>query len=110
MNQNESRPSGLDRQEKKHEVEVNNMENKLDGNAAAGTLQLIFPFDMTLAKVTCTTCGASNMIAETAAYISGMGTVVRCPGCHNALIRIAGVQGRNFLDMRGVRVLQINLE
>ena len=36
------------------------MENKLDGNAAAGTLQAIFPFDMTLAQATCTGCGATN--------------------------------------------------
>ena len=38
------------------------MENKLDGNAAAGMLQAIFPFDMTLAQVTCTGCGATNPI------------------------------------------------
>jgi Family of unknown function (DUF6510) len=30
------------------------MENKLDGNAAAGTLQEIFPFEMTLVQITCT--------------------------------------------------------
>ena len=30
------------------------MENKLDGNAAAGVLQEIFPFDMTLVQATCT--------------------------------------------------------
>jgi hypothetical protein len=28
------------------------MENTLDGNAAAGTLQAIFPFDMTLVQAT----------------------------------------------------------
>ena len=38
------------------------MENKLDGNAAAGTLQEIFPFEMTLAQVTCTGCGTTNVI------------------------------------------------
>jgi hypothetical protein len=91
-------------------MEVNEMENELDGNAAAGILGAIFPFEMTLAEVTCTTCGASNMIGETAAYISGMGMVVRCPGCDNALIRVARVKGRNFLDMRGLRVLQISAE
>lgn len=86
------------------------MENELDGNAAAGTLGAIFPFEMTLAEVTCTTCGARNMIGETAAYISAMGMVVRCPGCDNALIRLAQVKGRNFLDMRGLSVLQISAE
>jgi len=57
------------------------MENKLDGNAAAGTLQEIFPFEMTLAQVTCTGCGTTNVIGATAAYMHGMGTIVRCPVC-----------------------------
>ncbi len=86
------------------------MENKLDGNAAAGTLQAICPFDMTLVQATCTACGATNPLGATAAYMHGMGTVVRCPVCDNALIRVVLVQGRHFLDMRGVRVLQISAE
>ena len=51
------------------------MENKLDGNAAAGILQEIFPFDMTLVQATCTGCGATDVIGALAAYIHGMGTV-----------------------------------
>ena len=86
------------------------MENKLDGNAAAGALQAIFPFDMTLVQATCTACGATNPLGATAAYMHGMGTVVRCPVCDNALIRVALVKGRHFLDMRGVRVLQLSAE
>ena len=83
------------------------MENKLDGNAAAGMLQAIFPFDMTLAQVTCTGCGVTNVIGATAAYMHGMGTIVRCPECDNVLIRIVHARGRYLLDMRGVRVLQM---
>ena len=86
------------------------MEHKLDGNAAAGTLQAIFPFEMTLVQATCTGCGATNPLGATAAYIHGMGTVIRCPSCDTALIRVAHVKGRYFLDMRGVRVLQITSE
>jgi NAD-dependent SIR2 family protein deacetylase len=84
------------------------MENKLDGNAAAGILQAIFPFEMTLAQATCTGCGATNAIGATTAYMHGMGTVIRCPSCDTALIRVAQVKGRYLLDMRGVRVLQMN--
>ena len=83
------------------------MENKLDGNAAAGTLQAIFPFEMTLVRATCTGCGTTNVIGATVAYIHGMGTVIRCPSCDNVLIRIAHPRGRHLLDMRGVRVLEI---
>ena len=62
------------------------MENKLDGNAAAGTLQAIFPFGMTLLQATCRGCGATNAIGATAACMHGMGTIVRCPRCDNVLI------------------------
>ena len=86
------------------------MENKLDGNAAAGILQAIFPFEMTLTQVTCTGCGATNAIGATAAYMHGMGTVVRCQSCDTVLIRMAQVKGRYFLDLRGIRVLEIGAE
>lgn len=86
------------------------MENKLDGNAAAGNLQEIFPFEMTLVQVTCTGCGSTNVFGTLAAYMHGMGTVVRCPVCDTVLIRVAQVRRRYWLDMRGVRVLQISVE
>ena len=83
---------------------------QLDGNAAAGTLQAIFPFDMTMAQITCTGCGTTNMMGATAAYMHGMGTVLRCPVSDTVLIRVAQIRGRYLLDMRGVRVLQISEE
>ncbi len=86
------------------------MENKLDCNAAAGILQAIFPFDMTLVQATCTGCGVTNAIGTTAAYMHGMGTVIRCPSCDTALIRVAEIKGRYFLDMRGLRVFEIGAE
>ena len=72
------------------------MENKLDGNAAAGV------------QATCRGCGATKAIGATAAYMHGMGTIIRCPSCDTVLIRVAQARGRTFLDMRGVRVLQIS--
>ena len=86
------------------------MENKLDGNAAAGILQEIFPFEMTLIQATCTGCGTTNAIGATAVYMHGMGTVIRCPSCDTVLIRVVHAKGRYWLDMRGVRVLQISAE
>ncbi|HEX4207148.1 MAG TPA: DUF6510 family protein [Ktedonobacteraceae bacterium] len=86
------------------------MENKLDGNAAGGTLQEIFPFDMTLVQATCAGCGATDVIGALSVYMHAMGTIVRCPSCDTVLIRVAQTKGRNFLDMRGVRVLQISVE
>jgi hypothetical protein len=86
------------------------MENKLDGNVAAGILQEIFPFEMTLVQATCTGCGATDAIGGLTVYMHGMGTVVRCPSCESVLIRVAHTKGRYWLDMRGVRVLQISEE
>ena len=86
------------------------MDNKLDGNAAAGMLQEIFPFEMTLVQATCTGCGTTREIGALAVYMHGMGTVIRCPSCDMALIRVVQVEGRYLLDMRGVRVLQISTE
>jgi len=86
------------------------MENKLDGNVAGGVLQEIFPFEMTLVQSTCVGCDTTYMIGELAVYVHGMGTILRCPSCDTVLIRIAQAGGRKFLDMRGVRVMQINTE
>jgi hypothetical protein len=83
---------------------------QLDGNAAAGILQAIFPFDMTLAQITCTGCGTTMTMGAIAAYMHGMGTVLRCPVSDTVLIRVAQIRGRYLLDMRGVRVLQISEE
>lgn len=65
---------------------------------------------MTLVKATCTGCGATDSIGALAVYMHGIGTVIRCPSCDNVLIRIAHAKGRYWLDMRGVRVLQIGVE
>jgi len=86
------------------------MERKLDGNAAGGILHAVFPFDMTVTRATCAGCGAIGAVGALAAYIHGMGTVVRCPRCDTAMIRLAYVKGRYWLDMRGARVLQIEGE
>jgi hypothetical protein len=52
-------------------------------------------------------CGATNVLGATAAYMHGMGTILRCPSCDNVLIRIVHASGSYLLDMRGVRVLQM---
>jgi LSD1 subclass zinc finger protein len=81
--------------------------DRLDGNAAAGTLQSIFPFDMTMAIVVCSGCRARAPIAELAMYPHGMGTIVRCADCDTVLIRVAYCRGHRWLEMRGVTSLSI---
>jgi hypothetical protein len=79
----------------------------LDGNAAGGILREVFPFEMTLAEGTCAHCSATNAIGATTAYMSGIGTVLRCPSCEHMLIRIASIKGSYWLDMQGMRALHI---
>lgn len=86
------------------------METRLDGNVAGGMLGEIFPFEMTSVLATCAGCGTSGHIGALAAFIHGMGTVLRCPFCDTAVIRVARTKGRVWMDMRGVRVLQIAVE
>lgn len=80
---------------------------QLDGNTAGGVLHEIFPFEMTTVEATCNNCSSTGAIGMLAAYVHGMGTVVRCPSCDNVLIRVVHAKGRYWLDMSGVQVLQI---
>ena len=81
-------------------------ELRLDGNAAAGTLQEVFSFEVTTAEYACEGCGRAGRLGEAMVYeVRGLGTIVRCPGCDNALIRLARARGRYLVDLRGTRYL-----
>ncbi len=78
-------------------------DTKRDGNAAAGDLGMLFPFEVTTMRVTCDGCGAEGVVGETMAYITAIGTVIRCPSCNAVLIRVMQARGVYRYDMRGVR-------
>ena len=61
----------------------------LDGNAIAGELFAAFGHEMTTVVGRCTSCGAKSAIAELPVYVSGPGTVARCPGCASVAIVLA---------------------
>lgn len=83
-------------------------ELRLDGNAAAGTLEQVFAFEVTTAVGTCANCGAVGAVGGTNVYSQAPGVVVRCPACEAVLIRVAhdGVS-RYWLEMTGVRSLEV---
>ncbi len=79
---------------------------RLDGNAAAGPLGEVFSFEVTTAHYGCEGCGSADRIGAAMVYeVRGLGTIVRCPSCDNALIRLAHNRGRYFLDLRGTHYL-----
>jgi hypothetical protein len=81
-------------------------ELRLDGNAAAGALGEVFAFEATTAEYACEGCGRAGRLGEAMVYeVRGLGTIVRCPGCDNALIRLAHVRERLLVDLRGTRYL-----
>jgi hypothetical protein len=81
-------------------------ELRLDGNAAAGTLGQVFSFEVTTAEYACGGCGRTGMLGGAMVYeVRGLGTIVRCPSCDNALIRFAHNRERHMVDLRGMRYL-----
>ena len=78
----------------------------LDGNTAAGTLGEVFSFEVTTAEYTCGGCGRTGGLGGAMVYeVRDLGTVVRCPGCDNALIRLVHDRERYLVDLRGTRYL-----
>jgi len=80
---------------------------RLDGNAAGGLLNEVFPFEMTTAEATCGGCGNMRLIGELMLYQHGMGAVLRCVDCDTALIRITQIRGCYRLDLSGMSCLLI---
>jgi Family of unknown function (DUF6510) len=81
-------------------------ERRLDGNAVGGLLGEVFAFEATTAEGACDRCGAVAHVGEQMAYVTEIGTVVRCASCDNALIRIAQNPSGYFLDLRGISYLR----
>src|SRR5712691_3935714 len=81
-----SGPSDSDRQE----AEMDAL--KLDGNAAAGLLQQVF---------------AVEAVGAVVVYAHAPGTVLRCPHCDAVLMRIVTDGARYWVDLRGVRSLEL---
>jgi len=86
---------------------MTNDEQHLDGNVAGGVLRQIFAFEMTNAEVICAHCDAAGPLGAAVVYATAMGTIARCPGCGEALIRIAHGPQRYWVDFSGTRLLQL---
>ena len=85
------------------------MDAAVDGNAVAGVLAEIFVPDMTVARTTCATCADTRPMAELHAYVRSAGTVLRCRSCGAAQVRLVRTPDRAWLDLRGVKVIQLHL-
>jgi len=82
-------------------------DTRLDGNAIGGELLELFGVEMTLAEGTCASCGNRAPMAEVDVFVHAPGIVARCRGCESVLLRIVHGRDRTWLDVSGVRSLEI---
>jgi Family of unknown function (DUF6510) len=90
-------------------VTVETRELTLDGNAIAGELFELFGVEMTIATGVCAGCRAIEQVARLVVYRQAPGIVVRCPHCDAVLMRIVRGRDRVWLDLAGVRSLEVPL-
>ena len=80
---------------------------KLDGNAAAGLHRQVFAGEVTAASGTCDGCSSVSAVGALVAYTQAPGVVLRCPHCDDVLMKIATDGERVWIDLRGLRTLQL---
>ena len=83
------------------------LQRHLDGNAPAGAMAAMFGSDLTDAMGTCSVCRHRAALGETKAYVDGPGVVLRCAQCENILMRWAITSDTTWLEMAGLRSLEI---
>jgi hypothetical protein len=82
------------------------IERELDGNALAGTLEMLFGSDMTAIPGRCANCGTVNMVGAMRAYTHAPGAVVRCPACDEVVLRVVQTADATYVDARGAAYLR----
>ena len=80
---------------------------RLDCNAAAGLLEQVFAFDVTVARSTCAGCGQTSPLGTLLLYGGEMGAVLRCPSCESVQMRVVQVREGYVMEMQGVVHLEI---
>ena len=78
----------------------------LDGNAAAGLLSRIFTPEVTAARAWCAHCDANGVLGAVSVH-QGAGTVLRCRACGGVLLRIVAAPHRLYVELTGIRCLEL---
>jgi hypothetical protein len=83
-------------------------ERRVDGNAAAGMLEEIFPVEMTMVMMRCTGCGTMAPAGAETVYMDAPGMVMRCVQCESVLLTLVRSDGRYWLNLPGAVCLQMS--
>ncbi|HEV8627946.1 MAG TPA: DUF6510 family protein [Acidimicrobiia bacterium] len=81
----------------------------VDGNALGGILGDLFAPDLTMATTTCGGCRSKTPLAALHVYLDAPGAVARCPSCDTVQLRLVRHETRAWLDLTGIKVLDIPL-
>lgn len=79
----------------------------LDGNAVAGLLYELFAVEMTASPAECTHCGYEGAVGTLLAFMHAPGVVLRCPACHQIVLRLVQTPDAVYLDARGAAYLRL---
>jgi uncharacterized Zn finger protein len=88
---------------------MDDVDLRLDGNAAAGLLEEVLAVELTAVVRTCAGCGASAPIGANHVYVNAPGLVVRCPSCGQVGLRVVRARQRVLLDLAGTSRLELTL-
>jgi predicted RNA-binding Zn-ribbon protein involved in translation (DUF1610 family) len=78
----------------------------LDGNALAGLLGEVFAMEMTAVQRACAKCGVRAPVGAHRMY-RGAGAVLRCPACGDLALRMAILEDRHVVQLRGTWTLEV---
>ena len=78
----------------------------LDGNALAGLLGEVFAMEMTAVERACGSCGTRAPVGAHRLY-RGAGAVLRCPACGDLALRMAVLEDRHVVQLRGSWTLEV---
>ena len=82
------------------------VDQELDANALAGTLEMLFGADITAVPGRCAHCGTIHMVGAMRAYMRAPGAVLRCPTCDGVVLRVVQTTEATYVDVRGVAYLR----
>ena len=79
----------------------------LDGNAVAGMLLETFGVEMTAAGSQCAHCGRRGEMGSLLAFVRAPGVVLRCPACHEVMLRLVQTPRGTYIDARGAAHMRL---
>lgn len=79
----------------------------VDGNALAGTFANLLGIEITTVIGMCRGCGESFNLARSRAFITAMGSVMRCNDCDGVLAVVVEKPGDSHVNLSGLAYLTV---